>query len=95
MRSLALSAAVLLAIAAGATVLSHVNDSGFWLVSKYLGLSEKETLQTWTVTRTPRKPYRWTWTSLHVLPMSRTSWTRVMVHRRSSILGRTSYSWVQ
>lgn len=44
-----LLAAITLAIAGGATVLSHVNDSGFWLVSKYLGLSEKETLQTWTV----------------------------------------------
>lgn len=41
-----------LAIAAGATILSHVNDSGFWLVKKYLGLTEKETLQSWTVLET-------------------------------------------
>lgn len=41
-----------LSIAAGATVLSHVNDSGFWLVKKYLGLTEKETLQSWTVMET-------------------------------------------
>lgn len=41
-----------LAIAAGATILSHVNDSGFWLVKKYLGLTEKETLQSWTVMET-------------------------------------------
>ncbi|MFK7958238.1 MAG: gluconate:H+ symporter [Lysobacterales bacterium] len=47
-----LLAAVTVAIAAGATVLSHVNDSGFWLVSRYLGLSEKQTLQTWTVATT-------------------------------------------
>jgi Gnt-I system low-affinity gluconate transporter len=39
---------VVVAIASGATALSHVNDSGFWLVSRYLGLTEKETLQSWT-----------------------------------------------
>ncbi len=42
-------AIIVIAIASGATMLSHVNDSGFWLVSKYLGLSEKQTLQSWTV----------------------------------------------
>jgi len=41
-----------LAIAAGASILSHVNDSGFWLVKKYLGLTEKETLQSWTMMET-------------------------------------------
>lgn len=41
-----------LSIAAGATILSHVNDSGFWLVKKYLGLTEKQTLQSWTVMET-------------------------------------------
>ena len=44
--------AVTVAVAAGATVLSHVNDSGFWLVSRYLGLSERATLRTWTVATT-------------------------------------------
>jgi H+/gluconate symporter-like permease len=44
--------AVTVAIAAGATVLSHVNDSGFWLVSRYLGMSEQETLRSWTVMET-------------------------------------------
>ncbi len=44
--------AVTVAIAAGATVLSHVNDSGFWLVSRYLGLSEQETLRSWTLMTT-------------------------------------------
>jgi Gnt-I system low-affinity gluconate transporter len=44
--------AVTIAIACGATVLSHVNDSGFWLVSQFMGLSEKETLQSWTVMET-------------------------------------------
>jgi Gnt-I system low-affinity gluconate transporter len=45
-------AAVVIAIASGATVLSHVNDSGFWLVSRYLGMSEKQTLRVWTVMET-------------------------------------------
>ncbi len=44
--------AITIAIAAGATVLSHVNDSGFWLVGRYLGMSEKETLRSWTVMET-------------------------------------------
>jgi len=41
-----------LAIAAGASILSHVNDSGFWLVSQYLGLSEKQTFRSWTIMTT-------------------------------------------
>lgn len=41
-----------IAIAAGSCILSHVNDSGFWLVKKYLDISEKETLQTWTALET-------------------------------------------
>lgn len=45
-------ALTVLSIAAGATTLSHVNDSGFWLIGKYLDLSEKETIQTWTTTST-------------------------------------------
>jgi Gnt-I system low-affinity gluconate transporter len=42
-------ALVVLSIASGATLLSHVNDSGFWLVGKYLRMNEKQTLQSWTV----------------------------------------------
>ena len=45
-------ALVVIAIAAGATTASHVNDSGFWLVGKYLGMSEKQTLQSWTIMET-------------------------------------------
>lgn len=48
----AMIAAIVVAIGGGATVLSHVNDSGFWLVNRYLGLSEKQTLQSWTVMQT-------------------------------------------
>ena len=44
--------ALVLAIAAGATVLSHVNDSGFWLVSRFFGMDVKTTLRTWTVLET-------------------------------------------
>jgi Gnt-I system low-affinity gluconate transporter len=43
-------ALMVIAIAAGATMVSHVNDSGFWLVNRYLGLSVPDTLRTWTVT---------------------------------------------
>lgn len=43
---------VVIAISSGATMLSHVNDSGFWLVSRYLGMSEKDTLKSWTVLST-------------------------------------------
>lgn len=44
--------ALVIAIASGATVLSHVNDSGFWLVSRYLGMNEGQTLRSWTVMET-------------------------------------------
>ena len=44
--------ALVIAIAAGATVLSHVNDSGFWLVSRFFQMDEKTTLRTWTVMET-------------------------------------------
>lgn len=40
------------AVAAGATVLSHVNDSGFWLVSRFFGMDVRTTLKTWTVLET-------------------------------------------
>ncbi|KAF4408131.1 MULTISPECIES: GntP family permease [Streptomyces] len=45
-------ALLVVAIAAGATVLSHVNDSGFWLVSRFFGMDVKTTLKTWTVLET-------------------------------------------
>lgn len=43
---------LVIVIACGATALSHVNDSGFWLVNRYLGLTEAETLKSWTVMET-------------------------------------------
>ena len=45
-------ALLVFAVAAGATVLSHVNDSGFWLVSRFFGMDVKTTLKTWTVLET-------------------------------------------
>jgi GntP family gluconate:H+ symporter len=45
-------ALIVIAIASGATVLSHVNDSGFWLVSRFFGMDVKTTLKTWTVMET-------------------------------------------
>jgi len=45
-------ALMVIAIASGSTVLSHVNDSGFWLVNRYFGISEKDTLRSWTVMET-------------------------------------------
>lgn len=42
-------ALTVVAIAAGATAASHVNDSGFWLVSRYFALDTASTLKSWTV----------------------------------------------
>jgi len=41
-----------IAIACGATVFSHVNDSGFWLVSRFFGMNVKDTLKSWTMMET-------------------------------------------
>ncbi|MEI3605441.1 GntP family permease [Pseudogracilibacillus sp. SE30717A] len=43
---------ITISIAAGATIASHVNDSGFWLVNRYFGLDVKDTLKSWTVMET-------------------------------------------
>jgi len=40
---------IVLAVACGGTMLSHVNDSGFWIVNQYLGLSVPQTLKSWSV----------------------------------------------
>lgn len=45
-------ACVTAAVAGGATVMSHFNDSGFWLVKSLLQIDEKTTLRTWTVMET-------------------------------------------
>lgn len=40
---------IFLAIGFGAMMLSWMNDSGFWVVGKLSGFTEKETFKTWTV----------------------------------------------
>ncbi|MFC3495411.1 GntP family permease [Glycomyces rhizosphaerae] len=45
-------AAIVLAMSAGSVMLSHVNDSGFWLVGRFLNMDVKTTLKTWTVMET-------------------------------------------
>lgn len=42
----------IVAIGCGSLFLSHLNDSGFWIVKECLGLSISETLRTWTITET-------------------------------------------
>ena len=44
--------AVVLATAAGSVAASHVNDSGFWLVGRLMGMDPATTLRTWTVNQT-------------------------------------------
>ncbi|WP_128380875.1 GntP family permease [Streptomyces cavernae] len=50
--SQAFIALVIMAISAGSIFASHVNDGGFWMVAKYFGISERDTLKTWTVLET-------------------------------------------
>ena len=45
-------AAMVCAITGGSTAFSHVNDSGFWLVSSLLEIDEKTTLKSWTIMET-------------------------------------------
>jgi GntP family gluconate:H+ symporter len=37
---------------AGSLVVSHVNDSGFWLIKEFFDMTVVQTLQTWTVAET-------------------------------------------
>lgn len=43
---------MVLSIGAGSLMLSHVNDTGFWLYKEYFTLSIKDTFRTWTVMET-------------------------------------------
>ncbi|MEV5825239.1 gluconate:H+ symporter [Spirillospora sp. NPDC052242] len=45
-------ALVVVAVAAGGTVLSHVNDSGFWLFNRYMDIDIRTTLKSWTLMET-------------------------------------------
>lgn len=42
-------ALIILAIGMGSVSLSHINDSGFWIASRFLGLDVAGGLRTWTV----------------------------------------------
>ena len=46
------AALVMVAIGFGGLGLSHINDSGFWIVTKYLGLNVKQGLRYWTTVST-------------------------------------------
>ena len=39
---------LVLALCCGGTAFSHVNDSGFWMVNQYFGMTVPETLKSWT-----------------------------------------------
>ena len=43
---------LVLATGAGSLVLSHVNDSGFWLIKEFFNMTVAQTLKTWTVAET-------------------------------------------
>ncbi|MEO9478416.1 MAG: gluconate:H+ symporter [Maribacter dokdonensis] len=43
---------MVLAIGSGSLMLSHVNDSGFWLFKEYFNLTVNDTLKSWTVMET-------------------------------------------
>ncbi len=43
---------LVLAVGAGSLMLSHVNDSGFWLYKSYFNLSLRDTFRTWTLMET-------------------------------------------
>ncbi|MBL1117274.1 GntP family permease [Streptomyces sp. 110] len=45
-------ALVIMSISAGSIFASHVNDGGFWMVAKYFGITESDTLKSWTVLET-------------------------------------------
>lgn len=43
---------MVLAVGSGSLMLSHVNDSGFWLFKEYFNLSIKQTMKSWTIMET-------------------------------------------
>ena len=43
---------LVLATGAGALILSHVNDAGFWLIKEFFDMTVPQTLKTWTVAET-------------------------------------------
>jgi Gnt-I system high-affinity gluconate transporter len=43
---------MVLSVGAGSLMLSHVNDSGFWLFKEYFNLTLQDTLKSWTLMET-------------------------------------------
>ena len=39
---------LVLSVCCGGTILSHVNDAGFWLVNQYFGMTVPQTLKSWS-----------------------------------------------
>jgi GntP family gluconate:H+ symporter len=46
------TALLVLAIGAGSLFFSHVNDSGFWMVKEYFGMSVGQTIKSWSLMET-------------------------------------------
>ena len=40
---------LVMALGAGSSIFSHVNDGGFWIVKEYFGMTVPQTLRTWSV----------------------------------------------
>jgi len=40
---------IVLAVCCGGSMISHVNDAGFWIVNEYFGMAVPQTLKSWTV----------------------------------------------
>lgn len=62
---------IFLAIGFGAMVLSWMNDSGFWVISRLSGFTERETLKSWTVIATVNSVVGFitTWIFASLLPL--------------------------
>ncbi len=40
---------IVLAVCCGGSMISHVNDAGFWIVNEYFGMAVPQTLKSWTM----------------------------------------------
>ncbi|MCI9887775.1 GntP family permease [Micrococcales bacterium 31B] len=45
-------ALILIGVACGSVIAGHVNDGGFWIISRYFNISVKDMLKSWTVLET-------------------------------------------
>mgnify|MGYP004595019011 CR=1 FL=1 len=69
-------ATITIAIAAGGTAFSHVNDSGFWLSKSLFEIDEKTNLKTWTAMETiiwqapPTRSSRLPTQRTHLMPLT-------------------------